>query len=102
MTGKRGNDKVRKQCVTNVLDEYSKLRVEPFVAIINGAVAQQGERLLCTEEVRGSSPLSSTTSMVLEWSFFWLKRFRFARTNSYLGGSREFSSGKVFETNTRH
>ena len=25
-----------------------------------GAVAQLGERLLCTEEVRGSSPLSST------------------------------------------
>ena len=27
----------------------------------NGAVAQLGERLLCTEEVRGSSPLSSTS-----------------------------------------
>ena len=33
-----------------------------LVAIIptGGAVAQPGERLLCKEEVRGSSPLSST------------------------------------------
>ena len=33
-----------------------------FTAIISviGAVAQLGERLLCKEEVRGSSPLSST------------------------------------------
>ena len=33
-----------------------------FAAIISviGAVAQLGERLLCKEEVRGSSPLSST------------------------------------------
>jgi hypothetical protein len=29
-----------------------------------GAVAQLGERLPCTEEVRGSSPLSSTTKNV--------------------------------------
>ncbi len=37
--------------------------MRPLVAIISligGAVAQLGERLLCTEEVRGSSPLSST------------------------------------------
>ena len=27
---------------------------------MHGAVAQSGERLLCKEEVRGSSPLSST------------------------------------------
>jgi hypothetical protein len=41
------------------------LRIERLVAIIpllSGAVAQPGERLLCKEEVRGSSPLSSTTS----------------------------------------
>ncbi len=40
-----------------------KLRMRFLVAIIslvNGAVAQLGECLLCTEEVRGSSPLSST------------------------------------------
>jgi hypothetical protein len=37
------------------------LRVS-LIAIIpmGGAVAQLGERLLCKEEVRGSSPLSST------------------------------------------
>jgi hypothetical protein len=37
--------------------------MRPLIAIISliiGAVAQLGERLLCTEEVRGSSPLSST------------------------------------------
>ena len=28
----------------------------------HGAVAQSGERLLCTEEVRGSTPLSSTNT----------------------------------------
>ena len=28
--------------------------------VTNGAVAQLGERLPCTEEVRGSNPLSST------------------------------------------
>ena len=34
-----------------------------FLSILTdtrGAVAQLGERLLCTEEVRGSNPLSST------------------------------------------
>ncbi len=42
---------------------FSRLRMRPLVAIISltdGAVAQLGERLPCTEEVRGSSPLSST------------------------------------------
>ena len=33
-----------------------------------GAVAQMGERLPCTEEVAGSSPVSSTDVEVPEWS----------------------------------
>ena len=32
-----------------------------------GAVAQLGERLPCTEEVAGSSPVSSTNVSVSEW-----------------------------------
>ena len=35
--------------------------------IINGAVVQLGERLPCTEEVAGSSPVSSTYVVVSEW-----------------------------------
>ena len=37
-----------------------KTAVSVYTYIRRGAVAQMGERLLCTEEVRGSSPLSST------------------------------------------
>ena len=35
------------------------------MAVWNGAVAQLGERLPCTQEVSGSIPLSSTTSVVV-------------------------------------
>ena len=31
--------------------------------MVKGAVAQLGERLPCTEEVRGSNPLSSTINL---------------------------------------
>ena len=40
------------------------MRIRIFIGIMvyhNGAVAQLGERLPCTEEVRSSSLLSSTT-----------------------------------------
>ena len=39
-----------------------KSRTPLYTCIRRGAVAQLGERLLCTEEVRGSTPLSSTIS----------------------------------------
>jgi hypothetical protein len=35
-------------------------RLVAIIPLLGGAVAQLGERLLCKEEVRGSSPLSST------------------------------------------
>jgi hypothetical protein len=47
-----------------------RLRVPPF-----GALAQLGERLPCTQEVRGSSPLGSTkilSSAVINESFYML------------------------------
>ena len=33
----------------------------------HGAVVQLGERFTCTEEVAGSSPVSSTNVVVSEW-----------------------------------
>jgi hypothetical protein len=40
-------------------DALSKLSERFAIIVRSGAVAQLGERLLCTEEVRGSNPLSS-------------------------------------------
>ena len=37
-----------------------------------GAVVQLGERLPCTEEVAGSSPVSSTNVVVPEWLRGWI------------------------------
>ena len=48
-------------------------RLIAIIPLIDGAVAQLGERLLCTEEVRGSSPLSSTFYQeCYHVHFFWL------------------------------
>ncbi len=37
-----------------------------FVMAVLGAIAQLGERLICIQEVRGSIPRSSTTSIMYE------------------------------------
>ena len=43
-----------------------QVRLEvPLWLILNGALAQLGELLFCTQEVRGSIPLSSTTHLVM-------------------------------------
>ena len=39
-----------------------------YTPVGHGAVAQLGERLPCTEEVRGSSPLSSTKCLIFHLS----------------------------------
>gem|GEM_PF-2624068 len=48
-----------------ISDKHERLvggAVTPAFPSHRGAVAQPGERLLCKQEVRGSSPLSSTTA----------------------------------------
>ena len=39
--------------------------VQVRLEVPNGALAQLGERLLCTQEVRGSNPLGSTIIFIL-------------------------------------
>jgi hypothetical protein len=47
-------------------------RLVAIIPLLNGAVAQLGERLLCKEEVRGSSPLSSTFFALFVLSIYFL------------------------------
>ena len=50
-----------------------------------GDVAQMGERLLCTEEVRGSSPLISISEQVLRGEIF-AQECKYRGERSIIGG----------------
>ena len=53
-----------------------QVRLEvPLWLILNGALAQLGERLFCTQEVRGSIPLSSTIHLDKALSFRFQTQF---------------------------
>ncbi len=50
---------------------------------LNGAIAQLGERLLCTQEVCGSIPHSSTTFSSRTWEW-WRKHSLFSRNQKFV------------------
>ena len=55
---------------------YCRTRRSPLRTFLYGAVAQLGERLAGSQEVRGSTPLGSTlkTSALRGFSSFWLQK----------------------------
>ena len=53
--------------MVNAVDCKSIIRRFESYPVLNGAVAQLGERYTCTVDVGGSIPSSSTYTLVAQW-----------------------------------